>query len=496
MKHDSTKFWAKAKMLFAQARNIAPGKGCANIDHGDFLAWLNAPEQEDVRAEYVPIFAARAAAIDAAYTGRITLVAGQPLSPGKHQLARCECGVEFPALISTLKSGLAGCPECKKTRSNEERAICAFLQEHGATVETNVKIDGVEFDIVCREHSLAIEHHGLVWHAEAPDKRDDRHALKYVTAKAHGLRLLQIFSDEWENRRRAVELLILGALNKLPRIHARACVVSALEPKLAAEFLETHHVQASARAAAAYGLLHEGELVAAMQFARTYSRRGAGMDGVWELARFASSARVVGGASRLFSRFIHDHNPKGVLTYADHRYFSGAMYPELGFKQVGDARIDYEYVFKNKRYHKSSFQKARMREKFGDIFPADWTERQMAEHVGLRRIWNAGRTTFWYGVAEQIGADSSLPVLDEAAIRQAHADRALSAKEKNSAASMRMWADSEFRAQQSAIKRSPETVDRLRQLARDKSTGFWWHPAPGMRHAWHGDLMSEFGGHN
>ncbi|MFN9371074.1 MAG: hypothetical protein ACK6D3_04230, partial [Planctomycetaceae bacterium] len=87
-------------------------------------------------------------------------------------------------------------------------------------------------------------------------------------------------------------------------------------------------------------------------------------------------------------------------------------------------------------------------------------------------------------------------VLDEAAIRQAHADRALSAKEKNSAASLRMWADAEVRAQQSAKKRSPENVDRLRQLARDKSTGFWWHPDHGMRHAWHGDLMSEFGGHN
>lgn len=436
-------------------------------------------------------------AVAAAYGGRIVLAEEQRAGRTKNIMAHCECGEHFRAALSDLMRGMAACPACSKARSNQERDLAEWVTSLGVRIECNQRFDGLEFDIVCPEQRVAIEYHGLVWHAETDGKQTDRHALKYAIAKAHGYRLLQIYSDEWENRRTAVEILIRGSLGLVEAVHARSCKVISMAKADADRFLNAAHVQGASSGNVAYGLEHGGDIVAVMQFGIAYSRRGTKTTaGVHELARYASTVRVRGGASRLFSAFLRGHRPAGVVSYVDHRYFDGGMYPTLGFTQQGETRVDYEYLFQGKRWHKSSFKKLSIRNRFGDIFPADWTERQMADEIGARRLWNAGRTTFVWGTTGGIDNPSELPILDEVSIRRAQHQRGMSRNEKLSKNSRRRWEDAEFRARMRAVKTSPENVERIRDKFRSGNKAWWHHPDHGFMEAWHGDIIARFGGGN
>jgi hypothetical protein len=435
------------------------------------------------------------ALVSEAYSGRVQLIERQKLGNSKNILAKCSCETEFRAALSDLIRGVAACPACSKTRSNQEKNLADYIQSLGFNVECNRRFDGIEFDIFCPEKMVAFEFHGLFWHAEKEGKSNSRHALKYAIAKAHGIRLLQIYSDEWEIRADAVKTLIKGALGIVETANARSTKLIRLDNKASAEFMNAHHVQGTANAMASYGLSMNNEVIAVMQFATAYSRRGTSKSsGVYELARFASTKRIRGGASKLMKAFITDFAPKGLISYVDHRFFDGGMYSKLGFVQAGKPAVDYEYLFQKKRWHKSSFKKSSMRKRFGDIFPDDWTERQMADHIGAVRLWNAGRTTYVWGSVNSVATEADLPMLDEVEIRRAHYQRGLTTAEKLSASSKRRWECADFRKKMTGLKTATKNVERIRSKYRNENTGWWFHEKHGLVHAWHGDLLSQYGG--
>ena len=52
--------------------------------------------------------------------------------------------------------------------------------------------------------------------------------------------------------------------------------------------------------------------------------------------------RKLGGASRLFSAFVAEHDPESVKSFSDNRYFTGGMYQKLGFVKEADIELDYQ----------------------------------------------------------------------------------------------------------------------------------------------------------
>ena len=72
------------------------------------------------------------------------------------------------------------------------------------------------------------------------------------------------------------------------------------------------------------------------------------------------------------------------------------MYEKLGFER-GPTRVDYEYVFRNRRYHKSRFRKAQLARMLGDDYDPSMTEREITQSLNIPRIYNAGRTTWTFG---------------------------------------------------------------------------------------------------
>jgi len=137
--------------------------------------------------------------------------------------------------------------------------------------------------------------------------------------------------QEWLERREAVLVRLRHLRGQSPRIYARACELVTLDPQEAHDFMKHWHVQGQVAHEVAYGLRFNGQLVMVATFGHP---RYAHKQVRWELLRLCSTASVVGGASRLFKRFVTDYVPVSIVSYSLERWGRGNIYPVLGFTKV------------------------------------------------------------------------------------------------------------------------------------------------------------------
>jgi hypothetical protein len=285
------------------------------------------------------------------------------------------------------------CPLCARRYSKAEFAVRDFVRSLGfdTGVGNNKSVPGVgrqQLDIIVPEKRVAIEYNGLVWHSER-FKKDSKtsHLKKTELAESLGYRLVHIFEDEWlekpelvKNRLRA----ILGA--GLTKLHARATQAAKIDWRQASAFLSGTHLQGHGPSSKnSFGLFHKNELVAVATFAKSrYTKDD------WELLRFAATARVVGGMSKLLSAFKRDARPTGTLiSYADRRWSDGGLYRAMGFEFAGHTSPNYFYEAGGKRFSREKFQKHKL-EATLNKFDSSLTEVANCANNGFYRIFDCG----------------------------------------------------------------------------------------------------------
>lgn len=292
------------------------------------------------------------------------------------------------------KQGISPCAHCSDShqRSAAERQIVDWVSSlvpEGVRVNARDVIAPYELDIYLPHHKIAIEYCGLYWHSE--DIRTDKlyHLRKHNLCADQGIKLIQIFEDEWRHKSDVVKARIKHMLLTSTRIYARNTVCEPLEREEASAFLEATHVQGVGTFKYAYGLKHNGSLVAVMTFGRPNRSKNGGNQYQWELVRFSSVGSVVGGASKLFRRFVRDHQPTTVLSFSDKRWGDGNLYRQIGFEWRGSTPVNYWYVDfgKCKRIHRYSLRKT-------DQDDRTKTETQLRREQGWTRIWDCGSDRF------------------------------------------------------------------------------------------------------
>jgi len=286
------------------------------------------------------------------------------------------------------------CPKCAVTWSKGEREIRDWLVGLGVDVVDHDRrtIAPMELDLLLPAHNLAVEYHGLRYHSTLfqPDK--DYHRRKLDECRRLGIGLIQVWEDEWRDNRPVLESLLLQRLGLGgPSLHARKCEVREI-PDYATvrSFLEAHHVQGSNSSSVYLGLYHARELVMVMTLGKNRALRGD--SDTWELTRMASSRRVVGGAGRLFSRFLSEYDPEAVVSYSDNEKFEGGVYPALGFALVGESGPDYKTTrdFRTRR-PKQATKRENLKKVLGDKFDPALTESENCAANGVYRLYDSGK---------------------------------------------------------------------------------------------------------
>lgn len=147
------------------------------------------------------------------------------------------------------------------------------------------------------------------------------HKTKTEVANKYNFKCIHIF--DWDDKNKIINLLA----NNQKTIYGRLCGVKEIDKKLSDEFLLAYHLQGTAKSTIKLGLFYNNELVSIMTFGKPRYNKNY----EYELIRYCSNAKVIGGAEKLFKYFIEGHKPKSVISYCDLSKFSGNTYNKLGF---------------------------------------------------------------------------------------------------------------------------------------------------------------------
>ena len=294
----------------------------------------------------------------------------------------------WKATVGDVAAGRSHCPECGGSVSRRESEVAQHLERLGIKFSTSDRaaLRGKEIDILCPDQKVGIEFNGLYWHSEA-HKENDYHYQKSRKAEEAGIQLLHIWEDDWRDRREVVERMIARKLgvSTEERVNARSLKKAFVNAKEARKFLDENHIQGFVAGTAYYALKRDDEILALLVMRHR-------KDNEWELARYATSANVRGGFTRLFKWFQRDRpTAQKVVTFADRGVSDGGLYEATGFKYDGELAPDYMYVVRGKREHKFNYRKARFKRDENLKYEEGLTERELAALNGLERIYDAGK---------------------------------------------------------------------------------------------------------
>ena len=311
----------------------------------------------------------------------------------------CPIHGEFWQSLDSHLQG-CGCAKCSYVISKPENELCEYLNQFIEIQTRNRTIlNGKELDIYIPSKNIAIEYNGLRWHSEEFGKDKFYHLNKTIECNKNGVKLLQIFEDEYINHKEIILSKvshILGIKRDLPKIMGRKCEIEIIPKDIAKKFLNDFHIQGFTPSTVYLGAVCNKKLIAVMAFKEEI--KGSNK---WELTRFASDYNYIccGVGGKLFNWFIRNYNPMEVKSFADRRWTldkDDNIYTKLGFELVSILEPDYKYynskIDKYKRVHKFNFRKQTLHKKYG--LPLTMTESEMAQELGYSKIWDCGLLKF------------------------------------------------------------------------------------------------------
>jgi hypothetical protein len=290
-------------------------------------------------------------------------------------------------------------PSDPKFKSNEELELLTFIESicNKKILSGDRRIiNPFELDIVIPELKIAIEYCGLYWHSENSSKEKglkrgfNYHANKFIYCASKGYTLITIFSDEWLHKKHIIKSMLLNLFTQTESVYARKCKIVEVTREKANAFYEQNHLIGSRYILPiTYGLQVDNELLACMSFAKENNE--------YNLVRYCTSKRVVGGASKLLSHFIKEYKPKSIISFSDNRFSIGNLYNVLGFKKCGVVPPMQYYV----ENHLIKYQKRELSIKWikknapylNFIKPSGErkTEWELLQELGYDRIWDCGK---------------------------------------------------------------------------------------------------------
>lgn len=396
----------KCKRLFnAKPHNLKNGTGCIKCKN---LA------KGVVRRLGIKIIQSR---LDKMYGRRVLEILPTEITPSKYTPIRilCKgCDKVFTTNPDNILRRDYKCPTCfpryVDTVSKGELQVADFIKSvyNGEVVQSDrAFLSGKELDITIPNLNFAVEYNGNYWHS-IPIKERSYHRTKSELAKEVGIHLFHIWEDQWSNvQKQLIWKSILKQKLQVTSnsIYARKTTVVKLG-KTPTEFLNKHHLQGAVTASYSYALMYEDKIVSVMTFSAI-------VNGVSELTRFVSKRglRVQGGFSKLLSAFRKEFPDVDITSFSANDYSDGGVYRNNGFLELNKLPEDYFYVHQVGssfiRYHKFSMRKKKLISKFGlpEDYHSKYTEKQLAEKVGLLTCYDSGKIKWIRYANKQLPTD-------------------------------------------------------------------------------------------
>lgn len=315
------------------------------------------------------------------------------------------------------------CPICHPAHASAAELKLGEVVKTLVGDDTKVKFrirsvlpSGKELDIYVPSKKVAIEYNGVFYHSEGAGKEKSAQADKWRECKDLGIQLIQIWEDDWNERKSICIRMIaakLGATSALSKfsefsgtlvnthVGARSCKLVLVGAQEAKTFLNENHIQGATTASCHFGLRDKTGVLRALLSVR--SPRGSARqhrgEGVWDIVRYATLGGVPGGFTRLMTYAEKTLKEKGEIitswvSFSANDVSDGSLYRKSGFIKDKELAADYMYVgnfVKWKRTNKENFQKKRFRETPELEWDESWTEHDAALANNLYRAYDSGK---------------------------------------------------------------------------------------------------------
>ena len=226
------------------------------------------------------------------------------------------------------------------------------------------------------------------------------HQMKTELCEDKGIFLFHIFGYEWTHKREILISMLRNLLGQNEyRIYARNTEIRPVNSNTARAFLIQNHRQGYAPAKISLGLFVEDELVSLMTFDKMRHTIGKYSEDCFELVRFCSkhNTTVVGAASKLFSHFLAEYNPKEIISFSDRAHTRGNLYRKLGFTEITRSTPNYVWVrlSNDMAYHRMNAQTQNIKNFLHDdnIDLSKSESEIMVEH-GFAKVYDSGTITW------------------------------------------------------------------------------------------------------
>lgn len=299
-----------------------------------------------------------------------------------------KCGDQQIKTLAMLEES-PQCWKCAPKDSQGQREVAEYIRHLlvGVDIKTNDRtiISPKELDIYVQQKSFAVEYNGLFYHCEDIVPKD-HHLKKRSLTSEKGIRLFNIFEDEWknENKREIIKSMLCERLGINTTIPARKTKVEEVNKDARKAFFNDNHIDGDVPAVIAFGLYIDDRLVSCMSLRKPLSKK---WHGHIEIARAATvkCTRVVGGLGKLM-KYVKDWSAsmgyEGILTYVDLRYGDGHGYEKVGFQKVNFVK-NFWWTDMTRRFDRSYCTAT-----------SGITEKQNAQMLGLRKIWGWGHSSY------------------------------------------------------------------------------------------------------
>lgn len=311
-----------------------------------------------------------------------------------------ECGNEFEIQTQLIrlrrKNGVEICRVCNKIEYKSQNDVLEYISSIYSGDVVKYRDNKYEIDIYLPEMNLGFEFNGLYWHSEL-FKSSDYHSDKRSYFMNRGIRIINIWEDDWKFKKDIVKSIIslnIGIGGR--KIYARKCIVTKVEDREVKKFLNENHLQGWCVSKYRYALRYNGEIVSVLTIGK--SRRNLGYKnecGQLEILRFCNKLNtiIVGGFSKIFKNVLFELNFEKIITYSDCSIFNGNVYLKNGFNFIKKTDPGYYYIVKGVKKNRFSYTKSNL-VKMG--FDSNKTERQIMYENGFYRIYDCGNYKFEY----------------------------------------------------------------------------------------------------
>jgi len=285
------------------------------------------------------------------------------------------------------------CPICNpvdKTSSIQENEVRQFIEKELHIESKKLKIQKSEIDIYLPKYNLGIEYNGLWWHS-SKFRKSNYHLNKTELSEKNNIKLLQIFEDEWTNKKEIVKAVIKSKLkiyNK--KIFSRYCEIREVNMIEASSFLSENDLFGSSNTSINYGLYFKNELVSILSIKNINFNS-------YEIIGHCDKLNIYvsGSLDKLIKHFIYIHKPKSLIKNVDRRYSQGLSYKKIGFKNIKNTRPTF-YYFSYKKKNMNRRTLANIIEQFPEYLTDthDIPEENLMEELGYYRIYDCGCKKF------------------------------------------------------------------------------------------------------